>query len=195
MATDELAAKLQKQMTRCTADDCDLENTQPSMRVFNPYTEYKEFTRKDIQNLEKAFKKYDVNQDRKLDLDELKVMMEKLHAPQTHLGLKDMIKTVDDDQDNKINFKEFLMIFRKAKNGELKQDSGLQQLYDQVMEIDVAEAGVKGAKSFFEAQALKQSSSNNFEREIREEQEEKRRLEDLRKKKREEFMAKKSLFG
>jgi Ca2+-binding EF-hand superfamily protein len=136
-----------------------------------------------------------VNNDRKLDLEELKVMMEKLQAPQTHLGLKDMIKQVDEDQDNKINFKEFLMIFRKAKNGELKQDSGLQQLYESVMEIDVAEAGVKGAKSFFEAQALKQSSSNNFEREIREEQEEKRRMEELKKKKREEFMAKKSMFN
>lgn len=50
------------------------------------------------------------------------------------------------------------MIFRKAKNGELKQDSGLQQLFDQVMEIDVAEVGVKGAKTFFEDQV----SSNNF---------------------------------
>ena len=44
------------------------------------------------------------------------------------------------------------MIFRKAKNGELKEDSGLQKLYDCVMEIDVAETGVKGAKTFFEAQ-------------------------------------------
>ena len=44
------------------------------------------------------------------------------------------------------------MIFRKAKNGELKQDSGLQKLFDCVMEIDVTETGVKGAKSFFEAQ-------------------------------------------
>lgn len=67
-------------------------------------------------------------------------------------GLKDMIKQVDEDQDNKINFKEFLTIFRKAKNGELSKDSGLQQLYDQVMEIDVSETGVKGAKTFFEAQ-------------------------------------------
>ena len=30
--------------------------------------------------------RYDVNQDRKLDLEELKVMMEKLKVPQTHLG-------------------------------------------------------------------------------------------------------------
>jgi hypothetical protein len=33
-------------------------------------------------------------------------MMEKLKIPQTHLGLKEMIKQVDEDQDNKINFKE-----------------------------------------------------------------------------------------
>ena len=77
-----MAAKLQKQIARNESD----ENVQPSMRVFNPYTEFKEFSRKEIQNLEKTFKKYDVNQDRKLDLEELKVMMEKLKVPQTHLG-------------------------------------------------------------------------------------------------------------
>jgi hypothetical protein len=57
MATEELAAKLQKQISRNERSDCD-ENVQPSMKVFNPYTEYKEFTRKEIQNLERAFKKY-----------------------------------------------------------------------------------------------------------------------------------------
>ena len=46
------------------------------------------------------------------------------------------------------------MIFRKARNGEFKEGTGLQQLYDQVMEIDVKEAGVKGAKTFFEAQVF-----------------------------------------
>ncbi len=33
-------------------------------------------------------------------------MMEKLGIPQTHLGLKEMIKKVDEDQDGKINFRE-----------------------------------------------------------------------------------------
>jgi len=33
-------------------------------------------------------------------------MMEKLGAPQTHLGLKAMIKEVDEDGDNKISFRE-----------------------------------------------------------------------------------------
>ena len=32
--------------------------------------------------------------------------MEKLKVPQTHLGLKEILKEVDEDQDNKINFKE-----------------------------------------------------------------------------------------
>lgn len=50
--------------------------------------------------------RYDSNNDKKLDLEELKIMMEKLKVPQTHLGLKDMIRQVDEDQDNKINFKE-----------------------------------------------------------------------------------------
>ncbi len=112
-----------------------------------------------------------------------------------------------------------MTIFRKANNGELKQESGLQQLFQSVsLEIDVAETGVKGAKDFFEAQvifqnlliwpihisktnfnlklkALKQSSSNNFAKEILEEQEERRRMEELKKKKRDEFMAKKSIFN
>lgn len=193
MADSELTAKLQKQISRNEGD----ENIIPTMKVFNPYTDFKEFSRKEIQNLEKAFKKYDINGDKRLDLEELKVMMEKLKVPQTHLSLKEMIKQVDEEQENKINFKGFLMIFRKARNGELNKDSGLQQLYDQVncQEIDVHEAGVKGAKSFFEAQALKQTFSNNFEREIREEQEQKRREEEQKKLKREEFLAKKSIFN
>ena len=37
---------------------------------------------------------------------ELKLMMEALGAPQTHMGLKAMIKEVDEDLDSKINFRE-----------------------------------------------------------------------------------------
>ncbi len=37
---------------------------------------------------------------------ELKLMMEKLGAPQTHLGLKNMIKEVDEDLDGKLSFRE-----------------------------------------------------------------------------------------
>ena len=39
-------------------------------------------------------------------------MMEKLGAPKTHIGLKAIIKEVDEDLDNALTFREFLLIFR-----------------------------------------------------------------------------------
>lgn len=50
--------------------------------------------------------RYDAGKDGFIDLMELKLMMEKLDAPQTHLGLKNMIKEVDEDLDNKLSFRE-----------------------------------------------------------------------------------------
>ena len=85
-----------------------------------------------------------------ISLTELKTMMEKLQAPQTHLGLKAMIKEVDEDDDGAISFREFLIIFRKAAAGELDLESGLGQLAT-LTEVDVDEVGVGGAKTFFEA--------------------------------------------
>lgn len=38
--------------------------------------------------------------------------MERLGAPQTHLGLKAMISEVDEDMDDQISFREFLLIYR-----------------------------------------------------------------------------------
>ncbi len=105
-----------------------------------------------------VFKRYDTDKDKSLNFNELKIMMEKLGIPQTHLGLKEMIKQVDEDQDGKISFREFLLIFRKAMsdNGEIENEkstitSVLQQLYSMLVEIDVSKEGVGGAKNFFEA--------------------------------------------
>lgn len=39
-------------------------------------------------------------------------MMEKLGAPQTHVGLKAMIAEIDEDNDGRISFREFLLIYR-----------------------------------------------------------------------------------
>lgn len=52
--------------------------------------------------------RYDTGRDKFIDFNELKVMMEKLGAPQTHLALKAMIKEVDEDCDSKISFREVL---------------------------------------------------------------------------------------
>lgn len=56
-------------------------------------------------------------------------MMEKLGAPQTHLGLKSMIKEVDEDFDGKLSFREVPASCRRGAPGggvTLKGPSDLQ---------------------------------------------------------------------
>lgn len=53
-----------------------------------------------------VFFRYDVNNDHYLDLMEMKMLMEKVGAPQTHVGLKSMIAAIDEDNDGKASFRE-----------------------------------------------------------------------------------------
>ncbi|NXX79034.1 EFHD1 protein, partial [Urocolius indicus] len=184
----ELSAKL------CRRQDINEGAAQPRRAaVFNPYTEFKEFSRRQIKDMERMFRLYDSGRDGYIDLMELKLMMEKLGAPQTHLGLKNMIKEVDEDFDGKLSFREFLLIFHKAAAGELEEDSGLLTLA-KLSEIDVSIEGVKGAKNFFEAKAQALSSASKFEAEIRAEQDERKREEEERKNRRAAFRELKSAF-
>lgn len=157
------------------------------------YAEFHEFSRRQIKEYENTFNKYDEGRDGFLDLGELKRMMEKLGAPQTHLGLKAMIKEVDEDDDNRISFREFLLIFRKANAGELVEESGLSKLA-QLTEISVEEVGVGGAKNFFEAKIEELRRGSKFEDEIRQEQEEKKRQEEEKAQRRIAFKEKAALF-
>uniref|UniRef100_A0A023FA59 EF-hand domain-containing protein n=1 Tax=Triatoma infestans TaxID=30076 RepID=A0A023FA59_TRIIF len=156
------------------------------------YAEFHEFTRKQIREYEASFNKYDEGRDGYLDLTELKRMMEKLGAPQTHLGLKTMIKEIDEDGDNKISFREFMLIFRKAKAGELIED-GLSQLA-KLTEIDVDQVGVGGAKNFFEAKIEELRRGSKFEDEIRQEKEERKREEEEKAQRRIAFKEKAAIF-
>ncbi|NWR44521.1 EFHD1 protein, partial [Regulus satrapa] len=140
-----------------------------------------------------APRRYDSGRDGYIDLMELKLMMEKLGAPQTHLGLKNMIKEVDEDFDGKLSFREFLLIFHKAAAGELEEDSGLLTLA-KLSEIDVSIEGVRGAKNFFEAKAQALSSASKFEAEIKAEQDERKREEEERRHRRAAFRELKSAF-
>lgn len=67
------------------------------------------------------FCRYDVTKDKFIDFNELKLMMEKIGAPQTHLSLKAMIKEVDEDHDDKINFREvsYELFFGKSVTKEV----------------------------------------------------------------------------
>ncbi|XP_072249235.1 EF-hand domain-containing protein D1 [Leuresthes tenuis] len=167
----ELSAKLNRRQ-----DINDGTAAPRAARIFNPYTEFKEFSRKQIKEMEMMFKRYDTGKDGFIDLMELKLMMEKLGAPQTHLGLKNMIKEVDEDFDGKLSFREFLLIFHRAAAGELQEESGLMALA-RLSEINVSTEGVMGAKSFFEAKVQALSQGSNFEAEIREEKEKRKRQE------------------
>lgn len=191
MATDELSKKLNR---RNEINEGGEASELPSMNVWNPYTEFKEFSRKQIQDFQKTFNKYDVTKDKFIDFNELKLMMEKIGAPQTHLSLKAMIKEVDEDHDDKIDFREFLLIFRKANDGELEAGSGLMDLFENMTEIDVEKEGVKGAKNFFQAKIEQQSASKKFEEEIKNEQEEKRKELEEKKERQKAFKEKANFF-
>ncbi|KXJ09143.1 EF-hand domain-containing protein D2 [Exaiptasia diaphana] len=188
--TNELAAKLAH---RNKLND-DESAPRRQIAVFNPYIEFKEFSRKQIKNFEGIFKKYDVDRNHFLDLMEMKLMMEKLGAPQTHVGLKQMIHEVDEDNDGQVSFREFLLIFRKANAGELEAGSGLAELA-RLTEVDVDEVGVGGAAKFFEAKAKQAQASSLYEMEIREEQEQRKREAEEAKKRKELFKAKQAAFG
>ncbi|XP_062872727.1 EF-hand domain-containing protein D1 [Trichomycterus rosablanca] len=163
------------------------------MKVFNPYTEFKEFSRKQIKQMEEMFKRFDSGKDGYIDLMELKMMMEKLGAPQTHIGLKNMIREVDEDYDGKLSYREFLLIFRRAAAGELEDDDPLMALA-RLSEINVSNEGVKGARDFFEAKAQALSVRSKFEAELREEKEEKEKMEEERKQRRAAFKELQSAF-
>jgi len=158
------------------------------------YTEFNEFSRKQIQGLEDKFKTFNSSGNGNLSIGELKFMMEKLGAPQTHLGLKAMIKEVDEDDDGAISFREFMLIFRKAAAGELQEDSGLGMLAKQC-EINVEEVGVGGAKDFFEAKIAAIRKTSKFEEEIREEQESRKREEEEKKQRQQSFKERAAMFG
>merc|ERR1711953_32100 len=155
---------------------------------------FTEFTRKEIKDFEAKFTLYNVSGSGTISLQELKIMMEKLGAPQTHLGLKAMIKEVDEDDDSAISFREFLMIFRKARLGELDMESGLGKLAS-LSEVGVDAVGVGGAKTFFEAKIAEVSKGSKFAEEIKEEQEERKREEEEKMKRQISFKERAALFG
>uniref|UniRef100_A0A8C8S6I1 EF-hand domain family member D2 n=1 Tax=Pelusios castaneus TaxID=367368 RepID=A0A8C8S6I1_9SAUR len=189
-ADGELSAKLQRRTELNQGGEL---SPGGGRKVFSPYSEFREFSRRQIRDMESLFRQYDAGRDGFIDLMELKLMMEKLGAPQTHLGLKNMIKEVDEDLDSKLSFREFLLIFRKAAAGELQEDSGLHALA-RLSEIDVSTEGVKGAKSFFEAKVQAINEASRFEDEIKAEQEEKKKQAEEKKQRKAAFKELQSNF-
>lgn len=87
-----------------------------------------------------------------------------------------------------------MLIFRKARAGELEAGSGLSELA-RLTEVDVDEVGVGGAKQFFDAKIKQQTESNKFEAEIRAEQEERKKEQEEAKARKKAFKEKQAAFG
>jgi hypothetical protein len=100
---------------------------------------------------------------------------------------------VSPHSDGEINFREFLLIFHKAKLGELQCD-GLAAIAA-ASTVDVSEVGVGGAKAFFEARAAEQSKSSRFEAEIKADQEARREAAAAAAERKAAFAARRAQFG
>ncbi|MCP9263912.1 EF-hand domain-containing protein D2 [Dirofilaria immitis] len=154
---DELAAKLARR--NMIAEGEPVEQAKPPK--LGIYSEFHEFTRKQIKYFMETFKKYDEDHDNYIDFNELKRMMEKLGEAQTHI--------VDEDQDGKVSPREFMLIFRYASTGQLSCAEIFNEL---AASVDVIKEGVHAAADFFEAKIEEQTKLSKFEEEIRAEQEE-----------------------
>jgi len=187
--TNELAARLARRRKINEGEE-----VAPTENISTVVNENNEKPTTDNADNELAMKlqRYDSGKDGFIDLMELKYMMEKLEAPQTHLGLKSMIKEVDEDNDGKISYREFLLIFRKASLGELKID-GLIRLAE-LSSIDVGAEGVGGAKNFFEAKVSKLNEGSKFEAEILQEREERKKAAEEKKARQAAFKQKANMF-
>ncbi|VIO94612.1 Uncharacterized protein BM_BM6638 [Brugia malayi] len=184
---DELAAKLARR--NMIAEGEPVEQAKPPK--LSVYSEFHEFTRKQIKYFMETFKKYDEDNDNYIDFNELKRMMEKLGEAQTHIALKNMLKLVDEDQDGKVSPREFMLIFRYASTGQLSCAKVFNEL---AASVDVVKQGVHAAADFFEAKIEEQTKLSRFEEEIRAEQEEKKLQQAEKKERRQQFLANKAVF-
>lgn len=81
----------------------------------------------DVEDLEdklvqykQQFMRFDLDQSGDIDLLELKMMMEKLEQPKTHLEIKKMIAQVDTTNSGTISYSEFLVMMLGGKNSVLR---------------------------------------------------------------------------
>uniref|UniRef100_A0A914ZF15 EF-hand domain-containing protein n=1 Tax=Parascaris univalens TaxID=6257 RepID=A0A914ZF15_PARUN len=185
---EELAAKLARRNMIAEGEVVEPAKA-PKLSI---YTEFHEFSRKQIKYFIETFKRFDEDGDSFIDFNELKRMMEKLGEAQTHIALKGILKLVDEDRDGKVSLREFMLIFRYAATGQLSCSEVFNEL---AQSIDVSKEGVQGAAGFFQAKIDELSKSSKFEEEIKQEQRERKQLEEEKKERKQNFLANKAIFS
>jgi len=119
------------------------------------------FSPEEIREAYTIFKHCDENNDSFLELSELKLALEKLSVPQTHLAVKELIAEIVGENVTKLNFCQFLLTYAATlqnRGGKVNPKNGshaeLMALEDS---INVSKVGVSGAKLFFEAKIAQNS--------------------------------------
>ncbi|TDG49535.1 hypothetical protein AWZ03_004026 [Drosophila navojoa] len=131
--------------------------TKPSQRFFEP---------EEIREAFAAFKQYDGNGDNYIELCELKLALEKLSVPQTHLAAKQLMAQIVGQHARQMNFCQFLLTYAailESNKSRVGQPMNSQLDLKRPREyVNVSEVGVRGAKRFFESKIAEQIPDQNF---------------------------------
>lgn len=143
-------------------------------RSFNTFTEFPNLGIQKVKEYETIFKQHDKNEKGYLDLEDCKKVMEFVGKPQTHLGLKRLIKQASENEPvqmnppNTLSLYGFLSIFDRVDEDDSKElDVSLSNDTSKQENVNVAEKGVSGAKNFFAQKINQQAKSNKAEDEIK----------------------------
>ncbi|XP_071944433.1 EF-hand domain-containing protein D2-like [Antedon mediterranea] len=179
MVDNDLASRLQKRLDVESGKEIEenkLEYKDPHKEFAHPYPEFSEFTREQCQEFEDMFAQYNSNHDDYICYDELKCMMELRGEPMTHLELKKLIAAVDEDKDDKLCFREFMLMWKKCLTGVLPEGTGFAKIAATNKMIlakpatHAGTSGVGGAKALFETKQKSHADSEDNAEEIRAEQ-------------------------
>jgi len=172
-------------------------------RSFNVFQEFPGLGMNKIKECEQVFRSHDSDHKGYLNLEDCKKLMEHLKRPQTHLGLKRLVreateneKTSQQHPPNTLSFYGFLTLYQDAEDEEnlgVACGNGVQKLAKQD-DIDVATAGVSGAKNFFTAKIVQENRVNQAEREIRQAQAQRKQAEEVAKQRKSSFRSRISQF-
>ena len=128
-SADDLSLKPTKMMSVQAPETISTETPFNQLVLFKA-GRFAEFSKEQINKLNADFKKYDVNGDNMLDLQEVKRMMELMKVTMTHIETKQAIAEIDKDKDGLISYEEFLAMNAApvAENNEPAVESRLHRI-------------------------------------------------------------------
>lgn len=197
---------------------CDVTSSETEVEKVLPKVEpggfraldFPEFSLREIRQFEQLFKQ-NAKDGKYMEFETLKAVLQKLGWAQTHVELKKLVQSLlqevsasDGDRvdgnfrielpANAIDLRTFMLLFKRIKSGELKDDAQANGIFANLQEIDVQEAGVGGAAVFFQKKVDVLNRGGTFEQEIRDMQEERRKQEAEKKERKAAFREKQAVF-